>query len=412
MDLLWHKPMECVIAVFLTHHTLQVRFHFMSEPSVGRVLDDARAMGIPKLAEFVDRDIQKARKQGRARRGGYGPSTDQWQSLHTHGDPLKGHAGSVEALVWYSPTDGGDACLISGSRDGQIRLWSAGSRVGEILQTGQADSIGAVHSLALHGDVLISGGQKKANGAAMHVWCLVSKRRVRHVDDGHVDAVMCMSTGRGRLYSGSWDMTVREWSMPDVSCSRVIRVGSPILSLLVCGSSLAFNIKTGVAMSCNLEDDTSEPSTCGCDESKGITTMVVTSGPRQHKIGGMASTSTCFVAGGRLVTGHGNGTIRVWDAQTYTPQATAFAHSEAVTCMAVCGTSLISASNDGLVKIWDLGAVDLSCDSCELKWIKVIRLPCEVVSLVTASPNSVFCSTKDRSIRRLSWSNLVRDVAG
>jgi WD40 repeat protein len=411
MDLLWHKPMECDCC-FLTHHTLQVRFHFMSEPSVGRVLDDARAMGIPKLAEFVDRDIQQARKQGRALRGGYGPSADQWQSLHTHGDPLKGHAGSVEALVWYSPTDGGDACLISGSRDGQVRLWSAGSRVGEILQTGQADSIGAVHSLALHGDVLISGGQKKANGAAMHVWCLVSKRRVRHVDDGHVDAVMCMSTGRGRLYSGSWDMTVREWSMPDVSCSRVIRVGSPILSLLVCGSSLAFNIKTGVAMSCNLEDDTSEPSTCGCDESKGITTMVVTSGPRQHKIGGMSSTSTCFVAGGRLVTGHGNGTIRVWDAQTYTPQATAFAHSEAVTCMAVCGTSLISASNDGLVKIWDLGAVDLSCDSCELKWIKVIRLPCEVVSLVTASPNSVFCSTKDRSIRRLSWSNLVRDVAG
>src|SRR6056300_1026806 len=98
MDLLWHKPMERDCC-FLTHHTLQVRFHFMSEPSVGRVLDDARAMGIPKLAEFVDRDIQKARKQGRARRGGYGPSTDQWQSLHTHGDPLKGHAGSVEALV-------------------------------------------------------------------------------------------------------------------------------------------------------------------------------------------------------------------------------------------------------------------------------------------------------------------------
>lgn len=379
----------------------------MPAPSVMRVLDDARTMGIPKLAEIVSHDVERARAQGRAQRGGYGPTSEQWQSLHSHGDPMKGHAGSVEALVWYSPTDGGEACLISGARDGQIRMWNAVSGSSEVLQTGQADGIGAVHSLALHGDVLISGGQKKANGAAMHVWCLVSKRRLRHVEGGHVDAVMCMSTGRGNLYTGSWDMTIREWSLPDVTCSRVICAGSPILSLLVCGSSLAFNIKTGIAMSCKLDDGSSEPSKCGCEDSKGITSMVVTAGPRQHVVGGFASTS--FVARGRLVTGHGDGSLRVWDAETFKLQASASAHSDAVTCMAVCGTSLISASNDGLVKIWDFGAVDLSNG---LHCIKEVRLPCEVVSLVAASPASIYCSTKDRSIRRLSWSNLVRGTAG
>ena len=57
----------------------------------------------------------------------------------------------------------------------------------------------------------------------------------------------------------------------------------------------------------------------------------------------------------RIASGHGDGTVRVWDAQTGQQTLSFRGHDRAASCIAVSldGTCLVSGSWGGTVKVWD-----------------------------------------------------------
>jgi WD40 repeat protein len=59
---------------------------------------------------------------------------------------------------------------------------------------------------------------------------------------------------------------------------------------------------------------------------------------------------------GNLISGHGNGVIRVWNLATGECYWKLKGHRQAVQCLTVSGTGLVSGSSDKSVKVWAMGA--------------------------------------------------------
>ena len=101
----------------------------------GRVRPDAARLGLSAVAAAADEaSALPPHRRGAARaRGGSGPAAERWSELGTAGE-LRGHAGSVEALAAYG------ARLVSGSRDGTIRVWDPRARLCEAVLTERCGS--------------------------------------------------------------------------------------------------------------------------------------------------------------------------------------------------------------------------------------------------------------------------------
>jgi WD40 repeat protein len=59
---------------------------------------------------------------------------------------------------------------------------------------------------------------------------------------------------------------------------------------------------------------------------------------------------------GRLISGHASGAIRVWNVATGACDRVLEGHTDAVKCLAVSGTRLVSGSDDSFFKVWAMGA--------------------------------------------------------
>ena len=73
---------------------------------------------------------------------------------------------------------------------------------------------------------------------------------VSHVMNGHKSVVSTLAVCNGVLYSGSWDGTVRLWSLSDHSPLAVLGEDAPgnvtsVLSLAACGDALVVAHENG-----------------------------------------------------------------------------------------------------------------------------------------------------------------------
>ncbi|KAL3921936.1 MAG: hypothetical protein SGPRY_004730, partial [Prymnesium sp.] len=59
------------------------------------------------------------------------------------------------------------------------------------------------------------------------------QREAMRVLEGHAKVVswLCIHTSGERLYSSSFDRTIREWSLSDMTCLQTVKIGSPVLQL-------------------------------------------------------------------------------------------------------------------------------------------------------------------------------------
>jgi WD40 repeat protein len=240
---------------------------------------------------------------------------------------LRGHTAALNSLA-QSP-DG--QFVITGSRDGTARLWSANH--GICLHTFKCP--GVVRSVALTARHAIAGTE---NGHVL-VWDVKTGKPLASVL-AHPEAVAGLATtpnGNLLLTAGSDQLQVRE--LP--SC-RAVHQFADLEDNMTCvavspdGKLVAAGQESGAVLMWELA--TRKPR------------RTLAAGPRQ--VGQVA-----FSPDGRLIaTAGGDRCVRLWDAGTGEQKRALYGHGSNVSSVAFSpdGTQLLSASYDDTVRVWGL----------------------------------------------------------
>ena len=216
--------------------------------------------------------------------------------------------------------------VITGSRDMSVRLWRYEPAGGFSCSSTLLGHTHFVGAVAPVGTGVASGSNDK------HVieWDMERGTPAR-ILEGHTDVVSCVRARGELLYSASWDKTARVW-----------RDGACVLTL------------------------------------KGHDKAVWSVLPLDD-------------AEGRVLTASADRTIKLWDGQTGAVSKTYEGHQDVVRDLAlVAGVGFLSGSNDGTVRLWELGG----------ECLRVLQASESFVYAVALLPTGewVTCS-EDRTVR-------------
>jgi len=248
---------------------------------------------------------------------------------------LRGHEDHVNSVALSA--DG--TTLVSGSRDGTVRVWDVASGAERRVLRGRMDSgwENMVTSVALSVDctTIVSGS---GGDGTVRVWDAASgtQRRVLH---GHEDSVhsVALSADGTTIVSGSDDGTVRVWDAASGAERRVLRGHEyPVASVAVSAD--------GTTVVSGSFDHT-------------VRVWDAASGAERRVLRGHESTvmSVALSADGTTIaSGCSDQTVRVWDAASGAERRVLHGHEDSVQSVAVSadGTTIVSGSDDGTVRVW------------------------------------------------------------
>ncbi|VVA34373.1 PREDICTED: zinc finger [Prunus dulcis] len=195
---------------------------------------------------------------------------------------LQGHKKAVTGIALPETSDK----LYSAGTDGTVRVWDCrtgqcgsvinlGGEAGSLVSEGPwlfvgvpnvvkawnirtnaefnlNGPVGQVHAMVVANEMLFAGAQ---DGVIL-VWkgCSESNPfQLAGTLKGHTQAVVCLTVGRSRLYSGSVDQTIRVWDLDSLQCIVTLNAHSDVVMSLICwdqfllSCSLDCTIKVWVA---------------------------------------------------------------------------------------------------------------------------------------------------------------------
>ncbi|KAL7155839.1 hypothetical protein ABFS83_03G102400 [Erythranthe nasuta] len=152
----------------------------------------------------------------------------------THVHSFKGHEHRITALVFV---DGAQQLCVSGDSEGVICIWEANPPFSELplkkLYEGKDWRYSGIHTMAVSETTqyLYTGGGDKL----VKAWSL-QDYTISCSMSGHKSVVSSLVVSEGVLFSGSWDGTVRLWSLVDHSPVAVL--GQDVLGNIASVSSI------------------------------------------------------------------------------------------------------------------------------------------------------------------------------
>ena len=227
-----------------------------------------------------------------------------------------------------------------------------------------------------------------SNDRRLIVWDLQRLVQQR-VLQGHNRGVTCVSISRDDRFaaSGSWDGSILMWCIKTGACLRVIQRESIDyvngVSFSSDGSSLASAGTGGLLVHRDVQGSSTTPTHTvtwhedpmqsvmytstqlffGC-HSGSLRVLDVASGAciqlQRNQIGDqfLMAMSALSADGGMLISASWDGTLSLWGmlrgGSEWVCNLTLTGHTQAVTCVAVCGKWAVSGSEDTTVRVWDL----------------------------------------------------------
>lgn len=236
---------------------------------------------------------------------------------------LEGHSGGV----WSSQLSPDDT-VISGSTDRTLKVWKA--HTGELKFTLYGHT-STVRCLALDGDFVVSGSRD----STLRLWD-ITKGTCKHIFHGHSEAVRCVEYKNDIIVSGAYDHLVMVWGGRAGTCYHALEChNSRIYSLQFDGKTIA--------------SGSLDSTICIWDAATG---------KLRHRLEGHLSlTSEMQLKGNLLVSANADSFCKVWNIKTGKCLQTLEGdkkHTSAITSVYFNNRHIITSSDDGTVKLWDL----------------------------------------------------------
>ncbi|MFM7425111.1 MAG: NACHT domain-containing protein [Elainella sp.] len=255
---------------------------------------------------------------------------------------LSGHRDEVRSVAFCpNRLDGSHWQLVSGSYDGDLRLWAIGSQTRE-LRVWQAhpDWIWSV-AFSPDGATLASAG----NDGDLKLWQVETGICLRSLSHPQPVRALAFSPDGRTLASGSTDHLLRLWDYQTGDCLRVLTGHKSWIS------ALAFSPEQGL-----LASGSEDQSVILWDGRRGLCLKTL----RGYSNGVW---SVAFdPSGTQLASGSQDRLIRLWDWQTGQVVGALVGHTNWVWSVAFCPTAplLASGSEDQTIRLWDTRRLSLS----------------------------------------------------
>ncbi|KAJ7651943.1 WD40-repeat-containing domain protein [Mycena polygramma] len=254
---------------------------------------------------------------------------------------LRGHTGTVKCVQVE------DHVCLTGGADGNVRLWDL-RRVDADPADGWGDEgelvtlsdVAEEEEESVSGSSMDVGDESESNGVR------AGKQRATERDDccarvleGHTKAVTALYFEDDCLVTGASDKTLRQWDLTTGQCVMTMdilwAISHPQKNP---NGTLPNNLFAGAAAS--------------------VGTFAVPTPPYAD---GSWDMYEDFVGGVQfwgygLVSGSGDGAVRMWDMRTGQAHRTLLGHSAPVTCLQFDEIHIASGSLDKTIRIWDLRA--------------------------------------------------------
>ncbi|TVU01139.1 hypothetical protein EJB05_53413, partial [Eragrostis curvula] len=257
-------------------------------------------------------------------------------------DVLRGHSDDVRAVILLASEN----LIFTGGRDSVIRMWNM--EEGFLIDTSRPLGC-TIRAIAADTKLLVAGGTNAfiqcwraidGNNNLFHISGSATDQNSEFRLWGHEGPVTCLALDPLRIYSGSWDMSVRVWDRSQMECVRKLMHADWVWAVAPRGNTVA--------------------STAGRDAyvwdiRNGELTNIVSNA----HVGNAYSLARTHLAD-VLFTGGEDGAIRLFDVSEVSddedikPTATWVPHSGPVHSLAFEYPWLVSASSDGRIALIDL----------------------------------------------------------
>lgn len=292
------------------------------------------------------------------------------KSLSSNGPSISqtGHVGSVNALVVNK-----EGFLFSGGADKTIRKWDLKS-VNNCLKilTGHTRSVNTLATIDPE-NLLVSGG----NDNQVIIWNMSECVAIRNLS-GHAGSVNSIcGDDQKRLFSGSWDKTIRCWRVETGECFKILEGHENTIKALLLTSK---------------RDQLVSSSFDKCIRVWSLADLRCVSILKGHT---GSVHSLAIDNSNTLFSGSNDNSIKVWNLNTFECVRTIHGHSGSVLSLAINQVSncIIAGLTDKTIKSWDIKTGDLvqTLDG-HSDWVNAIQID-------QKTPTIIISGSDDSTIR-------------